>query len=364
MFVTVVYAETEGTYGGNIEWIFDSTTNTLTIFGEGDMRFFNSAFTWDNNNYDITNVVINEGVTSISSSAFNICTNIKAISIPKSIMKISENAFENCIRLEKVYYSGTKADWNKINIEKSGNDYFINANIRYAEETHICVFGDWAVITQPTCVETGKKIRECSCGNEETEIISPTGIHKYEWVIQQEATCTENGKKVKCCTVCGVADDSMVINKLGHETGDWEISLETSCEKQGERIQKCLNCGAVLNQASIAKLPHNFGEWKISVKPTVNEYGIEKRSCKSCKYIETRQIDKLPGTSADNNLLGDVNGDNAVKATDARLILQVVAGLKTNDDIIILNSDLNNDGRITATDARIILQIVAGINSK
>ena len=59
--------------------------------------------------------------------------------------------------------------------------------------------------------------------------------------------------------------------------------------------------------------------------------------------------------------LGDVNDDGEITAVDARLILQVVAGLKEEKDLKnAAGADLNGDG-ITAVDARIILRIVAGL---
>jgi hypothetical protein len=62
---------------------------------------------------------------------------------------------------------------------------------------------------------------------------------------------------------------------------------------------------------------------------------------------------------------GDVNGDGNISAVDARLILQVVAELKTADSLQnTAGADVNDDGKITAVDARIVLQMVAGITEK
>ncbi len=63
-------------------------------------------------------------------------------------------------------------------------------------------------------------------------------------------------------------------------------------------------------------------------------------------------------------LPGDVNEDGYVKATDARMILQVVAGLK--DESFLKNPDngeLVADGELRASDARMILQMVAGLEN-
>ena len=59
---------------------------------------------------------------------------------------------------------------------------------------------------------------------------------------------------------------------------------------------------------------------------------------------------------------GDVDGNGEISAVDARLILQYVAGLKTEADLEnSAGADLSGDGNITSADARIVLQIVAGL---
>jgi hypothetical protein len=64
-------------------------------------------------------------------------------------------------------------------------------------------------------------------------------------------------------------------------------------------------------------------------------------------------------TASARGRIGDANNDGKLSATDARMILQHVAGVKTIEDIT--NLDMNNDNKISAVDARKILQIVAGI---
>lgn len=62
--------------------------------------------------------------------------------------------------------------------------------------------------------------------------------------------------------------------------------------------------------------------------------------------------------------IGDVNADGKIAATDARLVLQVVAGLEKKENLKNPDgADVDGNGKISATDARKILQKVAGINS-
>ncbi len=53
-------------------------------------------------NIDIKSVVIPEGVTTIGSSAFYMCSNLTSVTIPASVTAIGISAFENCLLLESI----------------------------------------------------------------------------------------------------------------------------------------------------------------------------------------------------------------------------------------------------------------------
>ena len=57
------------------------------------------AFSMD---YDLTSVVIPEGITSIGAYAFDQCLNLQSIKIPNSVIEIGESAFTACVRLTNV----------------------------------------------------------------------------------------------------------------------------------------------------------------------------------------------------------------------------------------------------------------------
>lgn len=61
-----------------------------------------------------------------------------------------------------------------------------------------------------------------------------------------------------------------------------------------------------------------------------------------------------------NYIAGDINGDNKITASDARLALRIAARLDVvTNNSVLMAADMNNDGRITAADARIILRKAA-----
>lgn len=56
-------------------------------------------------------------------------------------------------------------------------------------------------------------------------------------------------------------------------------------------------------------------------------------------------------------VIGDVDGDGKVTASDARLILRAAVGL---EDVSLETGDVDGDGKITSTDARDALRIATG----
>jgi hypothetical protein len=145
-----------------------------------------------------------------------------------------------------------------------------------------------------------------------------------------------------------------------HQYGEWSVTEEPTCTSVGKESCSC-QCGQTKSRV-IEKLGHSFGDWTVTKQPTTEEKGEEQRKCARCDKTETRDVAKLtqPGNTP-QLLLGDANDSGDVTAVDARLVLQVVAGLKTTNDINFTNADANKDGIISATDARIILQMVAGL---
>lgn len=67
------------------------------------------------NNELVTDLVIPDNVASISDWAFFGCNSLARVNIPKSVTNIGIYAFSGCSSLTNINYSGTKAEWQKIN---------------------------------------------------------------------------------------------------------------------------------------------------------------------------------------------------------------------------------------------------------
>lgn len=79
----------------------------------------------------LTEVRLPEGLTSVGSSAFAACQSLKTVSLPLSLTEIGVSAFEYCNSLSNVYYAGTQAQWEAVDVE-SLNEPLTQAAMHFA----------------------------------------------------------------------------------------------------------------------------------------------------------------------------------------------------------------------------------------
>lgn len=105
---------------------------TLVISGNGaieDYDLFGEYISpWREDN--ITEVIIEDGVTHIGSYAFLQCESLTSITIPNSVTSIGRSAFSGCTSLTDVYYKGSGDDKNNIMIGED-NDSLDSATWEY-----------------------------------------------------------------------------------------------------------------------------------------------------------------------------------------------------------------------------------------
>lgn len=93
-----------GKCGDNAEWIFNTNTGELTIYGQGDII----VCPWKEQYiHDIRSVVIENDITGIAvEEAFKDCSNLESVIIGKKVISIESRAFGDCSTLSQVYYLG------------------------------------------------------------------------------------------------------------------------------------------------------------------------------------------------------------------------------------------------------------------
>ena len=91
-----------GTCGSSVSWEFDPTTGTLVITGSGAMAAGGYPG-WMDYRGSVQHLVIGEGVTSISNSAFLGMGNLVTANLPGSLRVIGEYAFNGCYNMQMPY---------------------------------------------------------------------------------------------------------------------------------------------------------------------------------------------------------------------------------------------------------------------
>ena len=91
-----------GSCGEALTWSLNSAGD-LTVSGTGDMADFTATGApWAEYRDQVKLVIVGQGVTSIGSSAFQDCKNLKTVSLPGSLTAIGKNAFLRCGELTNV----------------------------------------------------------------------------------------------------------------------------------------------------------------------------------------------------------------------------------------------------------------------
>lgn len=121
----------------NTNWVLDSE-GVLTLSpgtGSTNTQYYPE---WAGYKEEIQSVVVEQGVTTISAYAFNECTNLKTITIPNSVTSIEIYATRLCDALTDVFFDGTQAQWDKIDINYEYDYRLAEVNIHtiaYAFDT-------------------------------------------------------------------------------------------------------------------------------------------------------------------------------------------------------------------------------------
>ena len=149
-------------------------------------------------------------------------------------------------------------------------------------------WGEYTVVSEPTCETDGERRRVCSvCNKEESEVIPALG-HKYgEFTVTKAPTCTEDGTQERVCAVCG-AIDTEIIPALGHKFGAFTVIKAPTCTEDGVQEHTCSVCGTKETEAIPAA--HKFGEYVVTVEPGCYSSGEKERTCTVCGAKETEAI--------------------------------------------------------------------------
>ena len=335
--------------GSNLTWTLDDT-NTLTISGTGEMRYYSSIFDkdpdWDNiapwqkhsYSYQVKSIVIEDGVTRIGTNAFEYfskllnvtipnsvtvlsnrsffycpslecvtiqegittigeetfsrCYNLSSITIPVSITYIGKDAFYRCKNLNDVYFNGTADEWIVINIQP-GNEALTNARIRFTQ-------------------------------------LTPQPVTNVEVIKIGSNTVTLKWKPTKGAT-------------------EYRIYGKTVEAQTYELL------------ATVTETPYEIDGLSSQTTYTLV---VESASVTDEKVLTADKSDPvMVTTDAIKHIPGDVDGNGKVESADARLALRASVKLENfvKGSTAFLAADVNKDGVIGSDDARHILRASVGL---
>ena len=99
----IIASGTCGAEGDNLTWTLDGD-GLLTVSGEGEMAYYAiGEFPWSDMTDSIRSIALGSNVSSISHYAFEKCSNLTAVTIPKSITSIGSQVFYCCSSLIRVF---------------------------------------------------------------------------------------------------------------------------------------------------------------------------------------------------------------------------------------------------------------------
>jgi len=113
---------------------------------------------------------------------------------------------------------------------EGGEDYM---TYKLTVKEHVHEYSEWMITTEPTCTESGQKLRECNCGNEDREDIPAAG-HSWD----------EDGD-VLICTVCGKTISQLI------------TATDTVSESDASESDE--NAGALLSDNTPSQKEENKG---------------------------------------------------------------------------------------------------------
>ncbi len=307
---------------GSLTWDL-AADGSLTISGAGEMSgFIVSEDAWREYSDSIKSVVLTEGVTSVSNSAFDGCASLASVSLPESVTSIGPHAFAGCVSLESVQLPAglTSIGW--------GAFYGCNALTEINIPEGVKSIGDQTFFecTALESVTVPAGITSLGVG----AFYGCTALSLvYVKSPDAAATLTEEAEMLEYAETVILSDGITATDYVKENYTD--------------------TGSAVIDGESV--------NWYMKTEEC-NAHYYEDGVCVICGDVLGGETSEEPSEAF---VLGDANGDGAVNNIDASLVLQYDAGVAALDSTALAAADVNADNAVNNIDASRILQLDAGV---
>lgn len=145
----------------------------------------------------LESVYIEEGVAQIPATFLNGCGSLEYVWVPKSVTEfVGTPILGGCI----IGYTGTAAEeyanWRQ--------EVGVNVVDFHAIDGSEHAYGEWQVVTAPTCTEDGEQVRTCAiCAAQQSQELAAKGHVWDGGAVMQEPTENAEGIKTFTCSACG-----------------------------------------------------------------------------------------------------------------------------------------------------------------
>ncbi|MBR3629142.1 MAG: leucine-rich repeat protein [Oscillospiraceae bacterium] len=304
-------AETDihsGKCGDNLTWALDFTTGTLTISGTGEMTEGEKSGWYDDNLF-IKRLIIEEGVTGISSYAFLNCGYITSAVIPGTVTHIGEGAFSTCRALSSVTIpDGLTAieDFTFSSCDKLSSVTIPDSVTRIGKAAFRYCCSLKSITIPDDVTEIGEQAF-LGC-DDLTSITVPDGvasigdctfldcIHLEKVIIPDSVTSIEGTAFIRCDSATIYGNEGSYAQQYANEN-QIPFKLLSELETPGDSLGDIDDSGTI-NASDAAN---------VLIAAAVIGAG------------------KDPGLTDAQKKAADVNGDGATNASDAAIILQYAA---------------------------------------
>lgn len=230
----------------------------------------------------LTEVEIPASVDQICPFAFNGCTNLKRVLLEKNIKTINVNAFKDCTSLSDVKYNGYKTDWDRVTVNKTGNDT-LTSKVQYLCDINFDLNGgtiNGSGTMDKQTVYSNEKLGTAKCYQNDQTFVVPSdpvreGYTFLGWYAQDETTPANLEEYIASDNVTFTADWTQK-----EEKGTYTLSLlggiakvngkDTTINDNGDiTIEKGATVEVTFDK-SILSDAQTFDQWTIKPASVLN----------------------------------------------------------------------------------------------